>query len=101
MRKKVGLILIVIAVIGLVLSLAVKMVEPECCSLYDGVKIGSGIVFLNHYKIGTIINCMCAADTPLSKHYRIIPGDFIGLSLLLGAYGAYFIRSRIKAVDKS
>lgn len=103
MRKKVGLILIVIAIAGLILSLTVRMVEPECCSYYAGIKPGSGLSFAAAYKFGLVsIACSCAAGYPPLPHYWIIPVDFIILSILVGwvGVGLYKAKRRAEIISK-
>jgi len=102
MRKKIGWILILIATLGLVFSLTAKLVEPECCSVYGSTKVGWGTPLVIQ-KMSYTAMCSCAAGLPPDKHYRIIPADFIVLSLLFGAYGVYFVcvKAKIASVDRS
>lgn len=97
MRKKLGLILIVIAVAGLVFSFTFEIREYKCCSCDAGWKLGSGVLTLIKYS-GSIRCGSChdyLLDNPVlgcQLESRIIPVEFIVLSALIGWLGIKMLR---------
>jgi len=80
----------------LILSFTVKLIEQECCSCYAGAKFGIGTTLLFAKRV--TVECLCAAEMGCRAQYRIIPVDFIVLSMIIGAYGVYFVRSKARVV---
>ncbi len=97
MKKTLGVVLLAIGVAGIVLVTQIQYWEPGCCVCNDGWTVGSGVIqeikrSQEKYQGAPICGSCELLGCALSR--RIIPIDYLTLSLAFGSAGVYVLIHR-------